>query len=96
MQIEIEERVLETGRRFVLQSRENPFNRPTIRSLAPEMCVSKSTIYKDLTEKLKEYNYALYEEAVQYLQLNKQERASRGGEATKEKYLALHSNPPQN
>lgn len=46
----------------------------TVRSAAKKFGISKSTVHKDLTERLKTQNRALYESAQRVLQLNKEER----------------------
>ena len=61
-------------------------NRETVRGAAVRFGVSKSTVHKDVTEKLKRINPALYEEVKELLDLNKSERHLRGGEATRQKY----------
>ena len=48
--------------------------------------ISKSTVHKDLTQRLKQYNYALYLQVREILDENKRERHIRGGMATKRKY----------
>lgn len=58
----------------------------TVRSAAQHFGISKSTVHKDLTQRLKQYNYALYVQVRQVLDRNKQERHIRGGLATKRKY----------
>ena len=58
----------------------------TVRSAASHFGLSKSTVHKDLSQRLKQYNYALYLQVRQVLDLNKQERHIRGGMATKRKY----------
>ena len=58
----------------------------TVRSAAKHFGISKSTVHKDLSQRLKQYNFALYLQARQVLDLNKQERHIRGGMATKRKY----------
>ena len=58
----------------------------TVRATARYFGISKSTVHKDLSHRLKQYNYALYMQARQVLDLNKQERHIRGGMATKRKY----------
>ena len=58
----------------------------TVRSAASHFGLSKSTVHKDLSQRLKQYNYALYLQVLQVLDLNKQERHIRGGMATKRKY----------
>lgn len=83
MNIRIEERALNVGEKFVLQKEKNP----TVRSIAKELGVSKSTIHKDVSERLKECNLSLYKEVQEILEKNTNERHLRGGEATKIKYL---------
>lgn len=61
----------------------------TIRAIAREFCVSKSTAYIDLTERLKDVAPHLYVKVNEILQDNKAERHLRGGNATKEKYSKL-------
>ena len=58
----------------------------TVRSTAAHYGISKSTVHKDLTEKLKYRNPALYGEVAKILCINKAERHLRGGEATRQKY----------
>ena len=58
----------------------------TVRSAASHFGLSKSTVHQDLSQRLKQYNYALYLQVRQVLDLNKQERHIRGGMATKRKY----------
>ncbi len=58
----------------------------TVRKTARRFGISKSTVHKDLTEKLKYVNAKLYDEAEAVLNRNKLERHIRGGNATKLKY----------
>ena len=58
----------------------------TVRSAASKFGVSKSTVHKDLTQRLPRYNYQLYLEVRQVLNKNKQERHIRGGMATRKKF----------
>ena len=58
----------------------------TVRAAARHFGISKSTVHKDLSQRLKQYNYELYVQARQVLDRNKQERHIRGGMATKRKY----------
>lgn len=58
----------------------------TVRSTAKEFRVSKSTVHKDVAERLQKLNPELYAQVKQVLELNKQERHIRGGLATKTKY----------
>jgi len=67
----------------------------TVRSAAEHFGVSKSTVHKDLSQRLKQYNYALYLQARQVLERNKQERHIRGGLATRRKYKLTAALPSQ-
>ena len=58
----------------------------TVRAAAKALGVSKSTIHKDVSERLRKSDAGLYKEVKQVLEQNKQERHLRGGEATKRKY----------
>lgn len=58
----------------------------TVRAAAKEFGVSKSTVHKDLSERLEHCNRALYEQVKEVLALNKAERHIRGGMATRRKY----------
>mgnify|MGYP002734337840 CR=1 FL=1 len=58
----------------------------TVRSAAAAFGISKSTVHKDLTQRLEQYNKPLYTQVRQILELNKQERHIRGGMATRRKY----------
>ncbi len=58
----------------------------TVRGAAKRFGVSKSTVHKDLAERLYVIDRALYEQARQVLDKNKAERHLRGGEATRRKY----------
>ena len=62
----------------------------TVREAASKFSVSKSTVHKDVTEKLSRVSPSLYKEVEVVLQRNKAERHIRGGEATREKYRRLH------
>ena len=64
----------------------------TVRGAALHFGISKSTVHKDLTEKLKTVNPALYLSAKEILDKNKSERHLRGGEATRMKYLRKNQN----
>jgi len=61
-------------------------NRATVRAAAKRFGISKSTVHKDLTERLEHVNRNLYEQVKVILDINKQERHIRGGMATKRKY----------
>ena len=78
----IEQRVLEIAN-YCLH------NNATVRESAKRFGISKSTVHKDITERLPEINHELYEEVKKVLETNKAERHLRGGEATKQKYAHL-------
>ena len=59
----------------------------TVRKTAAVFGISKSTVHKDVTERLKHINPPLYREVALVLEQNKQERHMRGGEATRMKYI---------
>ena len=61
----------------------------TVRSAAKKFGVSKSTIHKDVSERLRRLNPELFSEVKRVLEKNKQERHIRGGMATKQKYSAI-------
>ena len=75
----IEERVLDVAR-YIIETKS------TIRKTARMYGCSKSTIHKDITERLPKINPMIAKEAKQILDLNKSERHIRGGTATKLKY----------
>ena len=62
-------------------------NGATVRRTAQHFGISKSTVHKDLSYKLKYINPALYSQVKEILDINKSERHLRGGEATRKKYL---------
>lgn len=62
----------------------------TVRQTAQNFGVSKSTVHKDVAERLLYINPSLASEARKVLDVNKQERHIRGGLATREKYLHQH------
>ncbi len=62
-------------------------NNATVRKAAGVYNVSKSTVHKDVHERLRSVNPALFKEAGEVLERNKAQRHLRGGMATKEKYL---------
>ena len=75
----IEERVLELAH-YIIDTGA------TVRAAAKKFRVSKSTVHKDITERLLEINPGLASEVKDVLENNKAERHLRGGMATKEKY----------
>lgn len=78
----IEERVIEVAN-YIIDSKA------TIRKTAKVFGVSKSTIHKDMTERLPKINPQIADEAKMILDFNKAERHIRGGKATKMKYKAI-------
>ncbi len=78
----IEERVLSIAD-YIIE------NETTVRQTAKKFGVSKSTVHKDVTERLKEFNPSLALKVRAILDVNKQERHIRGGMATREKYLHM-------
>ncbi|MCY6958793.1 sporulation transcriptional regulator SpoIIID [Clostridium brassicae] len=78
----IEERVMEVAN-YIIESKA------TIRKTAKVFGVSKSTIHKDMTERLPKINPQVAKAAKDVLDLNKSERHIRGGKATKMKYKTL-------
>lgn len=75
----IKERTIKIGRSIVE-------SRSTVRTIAKEFGVSKSTVHKDLTERLPEINPELANQVKTILDYHKSIRHLRGGEATKVKY----------
>lgn len=67
-------------------------NNATVRQTAKEFGISKSTVHKDVTDRLVQLNPSLAAEARKVLDFNKSERHIRGGLATREKYLHQHMN----
>ena len=78
----IEERVMQLARYIVETG-------APVRSTAAKFRVSKSTVHKDITERLNEINPGLASEVKEVLENNKAERHIRGGLATREKYLNI-------
>lgn len=65
-------------------------NRATVRAAAKRFGISKSTVHKDISERLPHINRNLYNQVKEVLDQNKAERHIRGGLATKEKYRQLN------
>ena len=82
----VEERAVMLGE-YILQSKA------TVREVAKKFAVSKSTVHKDVSERLKYINPSLYKEVKTILELNKAQRHIRGGLATKKKYLKNDMKP---
>ena len=64
-------------------------HKATVRAAAKQFGISKSTVHKDVSERLPKIQPQLYPLVKEILELNKQERHIRGGLATKEKYAKL-------
>lgn len=75
----IKERTIKIGK-YIVETKK------TVRTIAKEFGVSKSTVHKDLTERLPEINPELANEVKEILDYHKSIRHLRGGEATKLKY----------
>ena len=84
MKTYIEERAMEIAR-YIID------NNTTLRQEAKHFGISKSTVHKDVTERLVQVNPSLAAEARKVLDVNKSERHIRGGLATREKYLHQHA-----
>jgi len=82
----IKERTLKIGE-YIVETRN------TVRTIAREFGVSKSTVHKDLTERLPEINPDLANRVKEILEYHKSIRHLRGGEATKEKYKKEEPDP---
>jgi len=59
----------------------------TVRQAAKKFGISKSTVHKDVTERLEQISPSLAKDVGKVLAVNKSERHIRGGKATREKYL---------
>lgn len=77
----VEERAVELGE-YIIESGA------TVRSAAKKFGVSKSTVHKDVSERLKTVNPQLYREVKTILEINKAQRHIRGGMATRKKIPA--------
>jgi len=66
---------------YILETKE------TVREIAKKFKVSKSTVHKDLHERLKLIDFNLYQEVNTILKYHKEIRHIRGGESTRQKYL---------
>ena len=64
----------------------------TVRSAAKVFGISKSTVHKDITERLETVDAALAKRTKKILDQNKAERHIRGGEATRKKYASRKAN----
>ena len=78
----VEQRAIEIAR-YIIETE------CTVRSAAKKFGVSKSTVHKDITTRLKEIDGLLFNEVDKVMQTNKAQRHIRGGEATKRKYSLM-------
>ncbi len=78
----IEERAIEIAY-YIIE------NNATVRQTAKAFGISKSTVHKDVAERLSQINPSLAVEVRKILDVNKSERHIRGGLATREKYLHM-------
>ena len=65
-------------------------NKATVRAAAKKFGISKSTVHKDLSERLQYINKPLYTQVKAVFDINKAERHIRGGMATRMKYKGIH------
>ena len=79
MRTDIEERACDLALYIIV-------HQATVRSAAKQFGISKSTVHKDLSQRLPAFNRALYLQVKEVLDLNKAERHIRGGIATRRKY----------
>lgn len=80
MKIDVEQRAVELAE-YIIE------NKTTVRAAAKKFGVSKSTVFVDVSERLKKLNPSLYNDVRKILDVNKAERHIRGGMATKQKFL---------
>ena len=78
----MEERAIVLGE-YILE------NKTTVRAAARRFHISKSTVHKDVSDRLKSVNPSLYGQVREILEDNKAQRHIRGGLATREKYRQL-------
>ena len=78
--ISIDERAIELAQ-YIIDSKD------TVRGAAKKFGISKSTVHKDITERLEKINPQLAKDVREILNENKAERHIRGGMATKLKYM---------
>lgn len=78
----VEERAAMLGE-YIIESKA------TVRSAAKKFGISKSTVHKDVSQRLRSVNPAMYREVREILDTNKSQRHIRGGIATRNKYIKL-------
>lgn len=76
----IDERAVELAH-YIIDTKD------TVRGAAKRFGISKSTVHKDITERLNKINPSLANQTRKILEENKAERHIRGGEATRQKYM---------
>ncbi len=76
-------------RRVLMAAETIALTGATVRAAARVLGVSKSTIHKDVTVRLREISPALHKEVMRVLMLNKAQRHIRGGEATRLRYARM-------
>lgn len=79
MKNDVEQRAIELAE-YIIQ------NKATVRAAAKRFGISKSTVFVDVSERLKKFNPSLYNDVRKILDINKAERHIRGGMATKQKF----------
>lgn len=79
MKNDVEQRAVELAE-YIIE------NKTTVRAAAKKFGVSKSTVFVDVSERLKKFNPSLYNDVRKILDVNKAERHIRGGMATKQKF----------
>ncbi len=79
MKNDVEQRAVELAE-YIIE------NKTTVRAAAKKFGVSKSTVFVDVSERLKKLNPGLYNDVRKILDVNKAERHIRGGMATKQKF----------
>ncbi|HEZ7985717.1 MAG TPA: sporulation transcriptional regulator SpoIIID [Ruminococcus sp.] len=80
---------IQPTRRAVILGQYIIDNKATVRAAAKNFGISKSTVHKDVSERLKKEDPSLYAQVKDILEINKQERHIRGGLATKRKYADI-------
>ena len=83
MKWNVEERCVELAR-YIVE------HKATVRAAAKEFGISKSTVHKDITQRLPKQDRRLYRQVRQVLDINKAQRHIRGGQATCRKYKNQH------
>ncbi|MBR6765115.1 MAG: sporulation transcriptional regulator SpoIIID [Clostridia bacterium] len=81
----VQDRTLELAH-YILETHD------TVRGAAKKFGISKSTVHKDVTERLEHINAPLFLKIKAIMEIHKDERHIRGGIATKEKYLKMKNN----